>query len=335
MPKSQRVTIHDVAELSQVSYQTVSRVINNHPNVAKETRERVLAAIAQLDYHLNKAAQSLASGRSRTIATIAFGLDYYGPAQMAIHIEKAAHAAGYDLILFNAADTTKESLRLAIQRIQRWQVDGVLVITPTLSASYDELAALRHMPVVQIDPQQGSPFPSVAIDQRLGSEMVTEYLIHLGHQHICEIRGPQDWFGAVARHEGWLETMQRHGLEPGESVEGNWTAKSGYDAAQALLASGEVFTALVVGNDQMALGAVHALNAASYRVPEDVSIVGFDDIPEAAYFNPPLTTIRQDFAALGRLGMEYLIECINQPDQPPQQRLVQPHFVERRSVVAR
>ena len=118
MAKVQRVTIHDVAQLSQVSYQTVSRVINNHPNVAKATRERVLAAMAQLDYHLNKAAQSLASGRSRTIATIAFGLDYYGPAQMAIHIEKAAHAAGYDHMLFNAADTSKESLRLAIQLAQ-------------------------------------------------------------------------------------------------------------------------------------------------------------------------------------------------------------------------
>jgi len=321
-----------------VSYQTVSRVINNHANVADETRQRILETIDELDYHPNKAARSLAARHSQTLALITFGLDFYGPAQMVVNIERAARNAGYDLIFSNVASNVTstsasvKSIHAAINSIRRWQVDGILMITPILEMNYDTIAKQgksENIPIVQINGPLGAQTPSVVVEQRAGSRMITQHLIDLGHRRIAEICGPQTWFDALERHESWKATLNAARLDTGASVEGDWTAQSGYLAAKQLL--GSDFSALVVGNDQMALGAMRALREVGLRVPEDVSVVGFDDIAESSFFEPPLTTIRQDFAALGKRGIETLIERIVNPGLALQQQVIYPELVLRAS----
>ena len=330
-------TLRDVARRAGVSYQTVSRVINNHANVAAETRQRILETIAELDYHPNKAARSLAARHSQTLALITFGLDFYGPSQMVVNIERAATMAGYDLIFSNVAAASTKSVHDAINSIRRWQVDGILMITPILEMSYATIASKgkgETIPIVQINGPLGAHTSSVVVEQRAGSRMITQHLIELGHRHIAEICGPLTWFDAVERHESWEATLREAHLEAWGSVEGDWTALGGYQATKKLLCSSPDFTALVVGNDQMALGAMRALRESGLRIPEDVSVVGFDDIAESSFFEPPLTTIRQDFAALGKRGIEYLIERIINPDLPVEQQVIYPELIERASTAA-
>lgn len=159
-------------------------------------------------------------------------------------------------------------------------------------------------------------------------------LIGLGHQQIAEISGPLNWYDAIMRHQSWVDTMAQHGLLHQMSVEGNWTAQSGYEAVQTLLNSGAEFTGLVVANDQMALGAIAALNARGFQIPADVSVVGFDDIPESAYFVPALTTVHQDFEALGAQSVEYLVSLIRNPDTPIHQRVLYPQLIVRNSTIS-
>lgn len=331
-PYSHRVTLHDVAEYCGVSYQTVSRVVNGNPHVAKETRQKVLRAIKELNYQPNSAARSLVTRRSNLIEIITFGGHHFGPSQMVIHVESAARKRGYNLIVSNILEMTLENVQVAINSLSGRLVDGIIMITPVLGVDYNELEALCNgIPFVMIDTELGSITPSVVINQRFGGQLATQYLIDLGHKSISEISGPLDWYGALARHESWLGTLEAAGLTPGYSVEGNWTAMGGYFAAQRLLEMSVNFTGLVVGNDQMALGAMRALREHGLRIPEDVSVIGFDDIPEAACFEPPLTTVRQDFSILGNQSVEYLLDRISQPDTPLQQRVLYPTLIERQS----
>lgn len=332
MAAFRRHTLRDVAERAGVSYQTVSRVINNHPYVAHETRVRVQAAIEALDYRPNKAAQSLAAKRSQTLAVMTFGMDYYGPAQMVINIEHAAGAAGYDLIFANVPELHIDHIRAAMERLERWQVDGMILITPVPGIQYEDVGkGHSNIPVVLIDAPLGSTTPSVVVDQGFGGRIITQHLLDLGHQALCEISGPLDWFGAAVRHQNWIQTLQAAGYKPGQSVEGDWTAMGGYRAACTLLDGGTPFTGLVVGNDQMAMGALRALHERGLRVPEDVSVGGFDDIPEACCFEPPLTTVRQDFETLGRQSIAYLVQHIEHPDTPAEQRVIYPELIVRAS----
>lgn len=332
----QRYTLHDVARQAGVSYQTVSRVINNHPHVASATRTRVQQIINELGYHPNKVAKSLAANYSHSLAILTFGLSHFGPAQMVIHIEQAIKDLGYDLILSNMTELSVAELRRALNSLAGRQVDGILIISPVVGISYEDVAQLcRGIPIVQIDPQIGLNVPSVVVDQKYGSQMATEHLLALGHTHIAEISGPLHWFGAAARHEQWQATLQAAGLPTHRTVEGDWTARGGYVAAKQLLAAFPDFTGLVVGNDQMALGAMAALEDRGLRVPSDVSIVGFDDIPEAAFFRPALTTVRQDFKALAARGVGYLLEFIDHPDTPIVQHRLQPSLIVRDSTAPR
>lgn len=328
-PSSRRVTLNDVAALSGVSYQTVSRVINNHPHVAESTRHRVLRAIEELDYHPNRVARTLAARRSNTLAVVTFGMSYHGPAQMMIHIERAARSAGYDLIFSNITDMSQ--IDNALQQLSGWQVDGLLVIAPVAGCDHAAMCAISGVPIVEIDTQPNVQSPSVVVDQYLGSQLATQHLIDLGHIHVCEIRGPLEWYGAAARHQAWEDTLHQAELHPGLSIEGDWTAESGYLAVEELLDRKIDFTALVIANDQMALGAMRALRQKGMHIPQDISVVGFDNMPESAFFEPPLTTIHQDFDALGKQGIEYLLEQIHAANAPTEQRLIQPYLVHRES----
>jgi LacI family transcriptional regulator len=331
-PDPRRVTLADVAQLAGVSPQTVSRVVNNFPYVSDGTRRRVNEAIRKLDYRPNRAARSLATQRSFMLGIITYGIHHYGPAQMMYHVEQTAKARGYGVSFTTVSSMALDEIREAIETLGDHTVDGLVLIAPVVGVGYRDLMRLcGSVPFVQIDAQLGAPVPSVVIDQRHGTHLVTQHLIDLGHRQICEIKGPLNWFGALARHESWLETLSAAGLEPGLSLEGDWTARGGYEAAGCLVERGAEFTALVVGNDQMALGAIRALRERGLRVPGDVSVVGFDDIPEAAYFEPPLTTVRQNFAALGEQSVQYLVDLIDHPDTPLHQRVLYPQLIERQS----
>lgn len=333
MTDTKRVTLEDVARLAQVSAQTVSRVVNDHPYVSHDTRRRVMDAIQRLDYRPNRAARNLVTNRSCMLGIIMYGIPHYGPAQMLAYIERVAKARGYGVGFASMNQMSLEDIRGAISNLGDHSVDGLLLVTPTVGVSYEELARVvgGGVPFVQIDVEPGSQSPSVIIDQWHGGQQLTQYLIDLGHRHICEISGPLNWYGAQARHRSWLATLEAAGITPGRSVEGDWSAASGYSGVRELLERGEQFSALVAGNDQTALGAMRALRAHGLRVPEDVSVVGFDDTPEAAYFEPPLTTIRQDFAALAEQSVEYLVSLLENPNTPIHQRVLYPKFVERDS----
>lgn len=327
-----RVTLHDVADHCGVSYQTVSRVVNDSPHVSKETRRRVLRAIKELNYQPNHVARSLVTRRSNLIEVIMFGSGHYGPSQMVAHVERAARQQGYNLILTNISEMSLDEIRAAIHSLSGRLVDGLIMITPVVGVQYEELVELcGGIPFVMIDTPLGSTTPSIVINQRYGSQLATQHLIDLGHTRICEISGPLRWHGAMARHVSWLQTLEAAGIEPGQSVEGDWTAWGGYTATCHLLEGQSEFTALVVGNDQMALGAMRALREAGLKVPADISVVGFDDIPEAVCFEPSLTTIRQDFDMLGSQSVEYLLDLMKRSDTPLQQRVLYPSLVERQS----
>lgn len=333
MAGSKRITLDDVARAAGVSSQTVSRVVNHHPYVSEVTRQRVLETIHRLDYRPNRAARSLATRQSHMLGIITYGFPHYGPAQMMLWVQQTARARGYGISFASAPTLTLTGLREALDNIGHHAVDGLVLIAPVMGVTPRDLFALcGDIPFVQIDAELGASVPSVVIDQWHGSQLATQHLIACGHRAICEIHGPLDWFGACARHESCRETLLNAGLEPGPCAEGDWTPRGGYEAAQRLLATHAPFSGLVVANDQMALGAIRALREHGLRVPEDVSIVGFDDIPEAAYFDPPLTTVRQDFAALGEHSVDYLIDLIGNRQTPLHQRVIHTTLIERQSV---
>ena len=332
MPRVRRPTLDDVARSAGVSYQTVSRVINDHPSVAEATRERVLHAIKELDYRPNRSARSLATRRSNTIGIVGFDTRYFGPSQMLVHIEAVLKREGYGLAFTSIDDGTYAAVQRASSEISHQDLDGVVMIAPLAGADVMSIAGLfGDTPLVMIDAQPGEAVHSVAIDQVHGVRLAVQHLLALGHRHVCEISGPLRWNAALERHETWHTHLAAAGIEPGVSIEGDWSAASGFAAMRRLLATGAPCTALVAGNDQMALGAMRALRDAGLRVPEDVSIVGFDDIPEAAFFEPPLTTVRQDFEAAGQQCVEYLTTLIRNPHTPRHQRMLYPTLVTRAS----
>ena len=282
-PPTKRATLQDVANHAGVSYQTVSRVINKSAHVSNTTRQRVLEAIASLGYQPNRVAQALVTNRSYTIKMVTFGLSYYGPAQMMLNVEQVAKAQGYELVVTNIKAASEAEIKQVIAYLG--QEDGILLIAPIRNALFNMLTeACRHIPMVCIGTHIGSALPSVVFDQHRGEQLATQHLIDRGHSQIAEISGPLYWHDALARHESWLATLTANGLTPAIHLEGDWTAASGYTAALQLLGTRIPFTGLIIGNDQMALGAMRALRERGLRIPDDVSIVGFDNIPEISLF---------------------------------------------------
>lgn len=333
MKSSQKtVTLHDVANYSGVSYQTVSRVINNHSNVAEETRKRVLKSIAELNYRPNRAARSLVTNRSDTIAILSFGTAFYGPGQMVSNIMEHAKNNGFRVSPSSLQQLGDKDVKAAIDELHELLIDGIIMIAPIVTDFMSEIGELvGDIPFIQIDTKPKPGIASVVIEQAHGSKLAVEHLISLGHRQIAEISGPMNWYDAIMRHQSWVDTMVQYGLSHHMSVEGSWSAKSGYEGIHALLGGGAEFTGLVVANDQMALGAIAALNERGLRIPEDVSVVGFDDIPESAYFLPALTTIHQDFEALGEQAVDYLVSLIKSPNTPIHQRVLYPELIIRNS----
>lgn len=299
-PMPRQPTIRDVAVRAGVSYQTVSRVLNDSPQLRPRTRERVLAAIEDLGFRPSAAARALATSRSGLIGILAAeSHSFYGTATAMAAIEQAARDAGYRVPVVNAAPDA-ESLADGLAHLQRENVEAIVVLAPQERAleAIDSLAI--GVPFVALGASGRGADSRLLVDQAEGARLATEHLLGLGHTRIAHIAGPQQWVEAHARLDGFTARMTEAGLAPSGVIAGDWSAESGFRAGLRLLDEAVGATAVFAGNDQMALGLLHACADRGVRVPEDLSVVGFDDVPEAAHYQPPLTTIRQDFAEVGR-----------------------------------
>jgi DNA-binding LacI/PurR family transcriptional regulator len=327
--KRRPAVMTDVAHLAGVSHQTVSRVLHDSPHVSGDTRERVLAAIRQLDYRPNSVARALVTGRSRTLGVVTFDTTLYGPASTLLGIEQAAHDAGYAVSITSLRALNRGTVQDAIQLLRDQGVDGVAVIAP-LSAGADALQHVKaDFAVVAVQAGPSASVPVATVDQALGAAAATRHLLSLGHRTVWHLAGPSDWKEAEERVEGWRSSLEEVGAPVPTLLRGDWTPRSGYELGERLLQIPEL-SAVFVANDQMALGLLRRLREAGREVPRDLSLVGFDDIPEAAYFTPPLTTVRQDFAELGRRCLRVLLGRI-EGKKVPTRVVVAPELVVRDS----
>jgi DNA-binding LacI/PurR family transcriptional regulator len=326
----------DVAASAGVSHQTVSRVVNGHPNVAPATRERVLRAIAELGYRPNTAARALVTGSTRTIGLVTSNINQYGPAQTLLGLEKAARAAGYSLGVAVLDENTAGAMREAVDRFVAQSVDAVVALT-TYGQAVEALGRFSSsVPLIAVQVGLDPLHPTVWVDQEVGAALATRHLLSLGHRTVHHVTGPVDSLEAHGRLVGWRRELVAAGAPVPEVAYGNWWPSSGHAAGRNLaarvLAGGRAeaeVTAVFVANDQMALGLLNALHEAGLSVPGDVSVVGFDDVPEAAYYTPPLTTVRQDFAELGRRGVQLVLARLR--GEPCRPAPVMPQLVVRNS----
>jgi DNA-binding LacI/PurR family transcriptional regulator len=331
IPRKRRPVMSDVARLAGVSHQTVSRVINDSRHVRAETRERVEVAMRQLDYRPNSVARALVTGRSKTLGVVSFDTTLYGPASTLYGIERAAHDSGYFITIASLERLDRPAVLEAIDRLRMQGVDGILVIAPQEGGARALVQAPAGVPMVALEAGPHDVVSLASVDQVTGARLATEHLLGLGHRTVWHLAGPMGWPEATDRVRGWREALEAAGAAVPQPLVGDWSARSGHELALRLMDDAPDVTAVFVANDQMALGALRALHESGRRIPQDVSVVGFDDIPEAPYFTPPLTTVRQDFDEMGRRGLRLLLDTIAAPDAPPAHHEVVPELVVRAS----
>ncbi len=325
-----RAAMADVARLAGVSHQTVSRVLNGSERVAPSTRERVREAMRLLDYRPNSAARALVTGRSRTVGVIGFNTTLFGPASTLFGIERSAHDADYLTSVVSMPEINRDSVLLAVERLRRHNVEGVLALAAESSAIAALALVSQELSMVALEAEPVHGIPTVAIDQYGGAAAATRHLLELGHRRIAHIAGPVGSLEAQLRLAGCQDTLAAAGYRLPTPSFGDWSAESGYELGVHVAADPEI-TAIFVANDQMALGALRSLYEAGRQVPDDVSIVGFDAIPESAFFTPPLTTVRQDFVEIGRRGFELLLRRIGNADAPATHQVIASELLVRAS----
>jgi DNA-binding LacI/PurR family transcriptional regulator len=323
----------DVAQAAGVSHQTVSRVLNGHPSVRPETRERVQAAIAHLGYRRNSAARALVTRRSDTLGVVTPASALYGPTSTLVAFEEAAREAGWYVSVATMRRFTADSMRASVEHFLDQGVDALVVIAPTREVAMAVSGLDVPVPVVLISSalelRQSAGVLSVGVDQRLGARLATRHLLARGHESVLHVAGPQDWFDAQDRLAGWREECEVAGLDVPAPIIAGWSADAGYQVGRELAASG-LPAAIFAANDQLALGLEHAFWDAGVRVGQDVAIVGFDDEVGSAHYLPPLTTVRQDFGRLGALAIDVVRQALaGETHEAP--RLVPPEIVVRRS----
>lgn len=298
----------DVAARAGVSAQTVSRVVNDSPRVDPVTRERVEAAMAALGYRVHRAAQALRTGRSRTLGLVVSTLASVGNSRMLQAIAEAASARDYALAIVTVAGS--RDIDDAFARLREQGVDGAVVLNEATRLARDTAppAGLR---LVVVDSPPDDRFAIVQTDHAGGAREAVAYLLRSGHPTVHHLAGPAASYAAAERERGWREALAAVGAPVPEPVRGDWTSRSGYDAASAWIADGgQPASAVFVANDQMALGLLRAVADSGRRVPEDLAVVGFDDIVDAAEYRPPLTTVQQDFDGLGARAVTVLVDML-------------------------
>jgi DNA-binding LacI/PurR family transcriptional regulator len=310
-----RATIKEVASKAGVSTQTVSRVINDRPDVSPETRKRVQEVIKQLDYQPSALARSLIRQRSYTLGVVTAGLKYIGPSRTLSGITSAAEGAGYSLLLKELPRFDANNIEPIFQTLLSHQVDGIIWAVPEVGENLNWINKSSldlNIPMVYITMKSREKFCVVSIDNYLGGQIAMTHLIEQGYQHIGHISGPLDWWEARERKAAWKNGLKEAHLEPKEEylVEGNWSSASGSQAIEKLFKQYPEMDAVFVANDQMALGVLQYACRKGVQVPNDLGVVGFDDIPESGYYWPPLTSVKQDQFNVGEVAVEEIIKII-------------------------
>ncbi|HEX2133215.1 MAG TPA: LacI family DNA-binding transcriptional regulator [Actinophytocola sp.] len=298
----------DVAAAAGVSAQTVSRVFRDSPNVSPDTRRRVLAAVDELGYRFNNAARMLSSGRSRTIGLVLLQSGgYYSRSAVTAGVEAAAGEAGYAVSIATIAALDTGLMERSLSKLADQGVEGIVIAVPLIFATRRMEDITRDIPTVTLDGSRTAGASVLGIDQREAGRVATQHLLDLGHRQVWHVSGPDEWIEARQRRQGWQECLAAAGIEAPPPLEGDWSPESGHRQGQIAAMIPDV-TAIFVASDEMAFGVVRALRERGRAVPDDVSIVGVDDIALAAYCSPPLTTVRQDFYRFGAAAVGLLLE---------------------------
>jgi LacI family transcriptional regulator len=321
--EQRRMTIREVAAAAGVSAQTVSRVLNNRPDVAPETLERVQEIIRQTGYAPNMLARGLTQGRSHVLGGVAYGLDYFGPSRVVTAIERKAAQSGYAIMLNLVLEPQTHDIDHVLRTLRQRQVDGIIWAIPEVGANRSWLRSKISdvpVPVVLVGGMTDKPScRSVAIDNEAIGRLATEHLLDAGAKHVGIITGLPSWWEAQQRQLGWCKTLEAHGRKAEDRliVEGDWTVASGEYALYQMLEACPDLDAVFASNDQMALGVLYAAHRLGKRVPEDLSVVGVDDIAEASHFWPPLTTVQQPLGTAGELAVQAVRELMGKSSQGP------------------
>ncbi|MEV8146469.1 LacI family DNA-binding transcriptional regulator [Specibacter sp. NPDC078709] len=321
--------MRDVAAAAGVSAQTVSRVLNEHPNVQDGTRRRVLAVIDELGYRRNNTARALVTGRSKTIGVLTLATNNYARSSLALGVELGAREAGYTVNSVTSS-LSSQSVIDAVSRLVYQGVDGIIIAAPLQEAVEQVAKITARIPTVNTDGSAGLGDRAVGVDQDIAAMVATKHLLDLGHKTVWHLAGPIEWSDASSRLNSWRRTLQEAGREVPPELHGDWSPESGYRNGLILGRMPEV-TAIFVASDEMAFGVIRALTELGRRIPEDVSVVGIDDIDLAAYSTPPLTTVRQSFEDTGRRAVHRLVAQITNPKIATTADIVAPTLVVRAS----
>jgi LacI family transcriptional regulator len=334
-------TLKDVAKMAGVSTKTVSRVVNNQGEIRKETRERVKAVIEELGYRPNILARSLIHQRTNTLGVVAWGIDYYGPSRTVVGIEQQAHQLGYSLFLDLVAKPDDGDSERLLDILITHRVDGIIWAVPEVGSNRTWLETSNFSqlpPIVFLSMQPRPGLAVIAVDNFYGAKEATQHLIDQGHRKIGIITGPLSWWEARERFAGWEDTLNQAKIKTSPSLvfEGEWTAESGERGLNILLDQEPDIDAIFASSDQIALGALSTAHRLGKRIPQDLAIVGFDNIPESACFWPPLSTVYQQLIDVGRIAVQTLhamIEANRQLKTPHEAtvRLVKPELIIRAS----
>lgn len=303
------VTLYDVADYAGVSYQTVSRVVNQASHVSARTREKVEAAMAELNYIPNRVAQQLAGKQTQLIGVATANLALHAPSQIVAAIKSRADQSGASVVISMVERSGVDACKAAVHNLLAQRVSGLIINYPLdEDDAIAVAAACGNVPVLFLDVSDQSPINSIIFSHDDGARLGVEHLVQHGHQRIALLAGPQTSVSARLRLAGWHKHLARYQLQPVAQQEGNWSAMSGYLQTQRMLNAGTIPGAMLVANDQMALGAMRAISEFGLRVATDISVIGYDDTEDSACYIPPLTTIRQDFALLGQTSVDRLIQ---------------------------
>lgn len=320
----------DVARVAGVSAQTVSRALSGHPNVQEKTRARVLAAVEQLGYRKNKAAGILSSGHSRTIGIVLLQTTSYSRIAVTSGLEQAARDAGYAVSAATSPSLEAVAIEDAMSRLAEQNVEGIILALPLIQVTRGIEELTKAIPTITIDGSRTSSTEVVAVDQSQAARLATQHLLDLGHETVWHVSGPTEWLDAVSRSEGWRSTLDAAGIAPPPELKGDWSPASGYQNGLILGRIPDV-TAVFVSSDEMAFGVIRAFHELGKRIPEDVSVIGVDDIALAEYCSPSLTTVAQPFAEMGRLAVSHLLRYIADPATTLAPASVAPRLIVRAS----
>lgn len=315
--------------MAGVSHQTVSRVLNESPRVASGTREKVQRAIADLGYERNNAARSLVTAQTRMIGVVITNMGLFGPGNTLRAMEEQAMEYGYFTVSVSVDAKSSTSIETGIRQMKNLGVDALVMIAPQVISLKIARPLLGGIPIVLLDHSREQGLFSVTIDDFEGAKKATNHLIYSGHTKIAHLSGPDGWLESEVRVKGFLEACRKYGLETPLVFGGSWEAESGYNLAAQVAESG--VTGVFCANDQSAIGLMRGLHELDVAVPGDVSVIGYDDMPESKYLNPPLTTIRPDFQQLGKRLMKMLVEELN-GEVSVRKELIEPELIIRESV---